>query len=590
MPQGARQEIKEGKGQPAAVGKAHSLVSAIKNKSQEDSATGSSPSAQCCEKVLAISDDIDFRILFSKCQQNTLQPNLAYTNHLIAEDISPNSIHVLENKASVLLDNEEFEESLLTYLNGVKRRTQPPVFKMGVLKTFQIIDDSTNLKKNKYRKGCLGKTVLKLANRKNLENVVDLAKNLDHKGNYSFYLGRLAQDKRYFDKLLKSSRPKNPFYESEKKIQSNMRCMLNAMDVAENQLYKRKQLFVFKCEANKMRGDRLETQKNHNKTIKIMGHLQMAKYLNTLIQLILNNKLNEATQKTEILSNFMEKIHYKSNVIIDVVYRSFGVAQYLLFQDTNEWNEQKNHQRMLVFLGAAKDVSEMNMVIFIESIFGRYESNPKKTKRKLCKRVKKSKSLMEKLYLNFEIVKCNIQIGPEYLIESRNISAECFRWAQEINSHTWVTNILTVSGMIEFRLDSIAKCCNMINKAIEIAQNLQVPGVIKFLEKIVKLSSEIKIVEISPNAKIQTEILSFMPNIVTKMEAMFVFRRLDTMPIDRQMSLVPGVALKYNNAKYSPAQAAHKYLSIVPGSQQSRLGISDFMLRNKTKLIVNIDT
>lgn len=106
------------------------------------------------------------------------------------------------------------------------------------------------------------------------------------------------------------------------------------------------------------------------------------------------------------------------------------------------------------------------------------------TKRKLYVRVKKSKSTMEKLYLNFEIVKCNIQIGPECLIEARNISAKCYQWAHEINSHTWITNILIVSGIIEFRMDSITKCCNMINKALEITEKLQMPGVIKFLEKV----------------------------------------------------------------------------------------------------------
>lgn len=80
-----------------------------------------------------------------------------------------------------------------------------------------------------------------------------------------------------------------------------------------------------------------------------------------------------------------------------------------------------------------------------------------------------------------------------------------------------------------------------------------------------------------------------MPNITTKMDAMYMFRRLNTMPINRQMSLVPGVIIKHNNAKYSPAQAAHKYLSIVPGSQTHRLGIPECMLKKKIKLKVTID-
>lgn len=71
----------------------------------------------------------------------------------------------------------------------------------------------------------------------NLENVVDLAKHLGRKGHHAFYLGHMAQDKKFFDKILKTSGPKNPFYESEKKMQRNMRCIINAMDIAEVRKY-----------------------------------------------------------------------------------------------------------------------------------------------------------------------------------------------------------------------------------------------------------------------------------------------------------------------------------------------------------------
>lgn len=72
-----------------------------------------------------------------------------------------------------------------------------------------------------------------MTNQRKLENVINLAENLDRKRNHEFYLGRLAVDKRYFDKVIKSSGPKCPFYESEKKIHSNMKRIIVAMDVAE---------------------------------------------------------------------------------------------------------------------------------------------------------------------------------------------------------------------------------------------------------------------------------------------------------------------------------------------------------------------
>jgi len=84
--------------------------------------------------------DLSTRILLSKCQQNLFQPKLAYENHFLAEAQFPNNLSVLENRASIMLDNEEFEESLITYLNGVKKRVQPLDFALGVLKVFSMIN------------------------------------------------------------------------------------------------------------------------------------------------------------------------------------------------------------------------------------------------------------------------------------------------------------------------------------------------------------------------------------------------------------------------------------------------------------------
>lgn len=124
-----------------------------------------------------------------------------------------------------------------------------------------------------------------------------------------------------------------------------------------------------------MTGERLVTQLNQSKIIKNMRDLQIAKYLNTIIQLIVNQEIKEAKQKTELMTDFMEKNNYNSIRILDVVYQSFGVAQYLLFQFINELNEEKNYHRMLILFGATKNL--LKNIPLQESIFGPYDSNPK---------------------------------------------------------------------------------------------------------------------------------------------------------------------------------------------------------------------
>lgn len=140
----------------------------------------------------------------------------------------------------------------------------------------------------------------------------------------------------------------------------------------KEQFYKRKQLFVYKCEEPKMKGDRLLTQINNSKIVKNLGNLMICKYLNIIIQLLIKNQIKEAKLKTELMIQFMEKKSYNSNRILDAIYQSFGVAQYTSFQKINRWNNEKNHQRILFYLGVTK-----NNIPLQESLFGPYDHNPR---------------------------------------------------------------------------------------------------------------------------------------------------------------------------------------------------------------------
>lgn len=137
-------------------------------------------------------------------------------------------------------------------------------------------------------------------------------------------------------------------------------------------MYKRKQLFIYRCEKPKMKGDRLSTQINNSKLVKDMTHLTICKYLNFITHLLIQNQIKEAKLKTELMIEFMENNSYESDIILDKVYQCFGMAQYVLFQNINRWNIEKNHRRMLIFLGATKSNIPLQ-----ESLFGPFEINPK---------------------------------------------------------------------------------------------------------------------------------------------------------------------------------------------------------------------
>jgi len=102
----------------------------------------------------------------------------------------------------------------------------------------QIIDNSTNLSKIKYTVPCLGNAVTNIAKLGGLDNMAALQSTLSKtkrtckQKNQSFYLGHLAQDKKYFEKVLKSGGPNRPFYTEENKLFSNVKRVVDSLNVA----------------------------------------------------------------------------------------------------------------------------------------------------------------------------------------------------------------------------------------------------------------------------------------------------------------------------------------------------------------------
>lgn len=71
---------------------------------------------------------------------------------MLAEDQFPNKLSVLENRANIMLENDEFEKSLITYLNISKKKGPPYRFYIGSSKgNFSDTNTKLSSKINKIR-------------------------------------------------------------------------------------------------------------------------------------------------------------------------------------------------------------------------------------------------------------------------------------------------------------------------------------------------------------------------------------------------------------------------------------------------------
>lgn len=242
----------------------------------------------------------------------------------------------------------------------------------------QVYNGIFELNNSKYQKNHLGNIVEKFVRQDNLDTLIYTKdfytrNNLTRKRHNALYLGSLNAYRKYIATILRSRNTiKHPFIEAEKNMYSDMELIINAADMVEEQLNERRAFYLFRCDVKPLRAERRVAHTNSLNISKDMHHLQVVKYFNTIIQLILNNEIKEAKEKTELMINYMKKVHYNSQNVLNEIYRTFGAVQYLLFQNIDQRDEKHNQQRILSLFGAIEDTFAMQ-----ESLYGSCNFNIK---------------------------------------------------------------------------------------------------------------------------------------------------------------------------------------------------------------------
>ncbi|XP_050535361.1 uncharacterized protein LOC126902295 [Daktulosphaira vitifoliae] len=244
------------------------------------------------------------------------------------------------------------------------------------------MSDSTNFDTKKYNLNCLGKVLLELAMQDKLRNLKPSCdtRNINYfknekikKKDNAFYLRNLGKEHNYFTEKLKTLSPKSPFYENELIIHKEIKSIIDALEITKEQLYTQKAVYIHKCNVPKLKNKRLIEQILK----KYITNLQTAKYLNTVIQLIIERKFQKAKQKVNLMKNYLKKRNCKQiSQIMDLVYLTYGVAYYLTYKHIQEWNDKENHQRLLTMLGATT-IYQSKSIIYQDSFMGSRDLNPK---------------------------------------------------------------------------------------------------------------------------------------------------------------------------------------------------------------------
>lgn len=108
-----------------------------------------------------------------------------------------------------------------------------------------------------------------------------------------------------------------------------------------------------------------------------MIKLQIAKYINSIVQQCLAGEINPAQRQAELAMEYMKRLGYRPLELVNTLYEVIGLAIYLTNRDVPEWSSERNEERMLCILGSNVNKNDAYNNVYRESYFGPQGINTK---------------------------------------------------------------------------------------------------------------------------------------------------------------------------------------------------------------------
>lgn len=106
-----------------------------------------------------------------------------------------------------------------------------------------------------------------------------------------------------------------------------------------------------------------------------MIKLQVAKYINSIVQHCLTREISPAQRQAELAMEYMKRLGYRPLELVNTLYEVIGLAMYLTNQDVPEWSSERNEERMLCILGLNVSKNDAYNNVYRESFFGPQGTN-----------------------------------------------------------------------------------------------------------------------------------------------------------------------------------------------------------------------
>lgn len=385
------------------------------------------------------------------------------------------------------------------------------------------------------------------------------------------YLNTMCNDKIFLKQLRSHPGVLSPNWEGTKSILRMSKEGYKSLSYKQELLRTRRPFYFLKFQEATIKGNLKLRIAEELRKMQLRAKMEADQLLAIIQRAVDTKRTKTALVYAEKLKIYCElkpiKILPTREKYLAEMYKLVGVAYYHIFRINSQQNELDQIKRVYYWLGFPF-VREPST----DSIIQQFKDEFVDWKKKILlfeDRLKKATLPEEMCWLYHELAVCHTEVRDYQL--ARVYCRKCVQEGQTASNSIWILNAMMLLAKISIKQRNRNDAKTEFNDALAYARKLKDEVLQTYIQKCLIIVEEVQFDDHFGSKVLQRrekQIIKLMKGEGMRDEVAFLFRKMNAIPADRRMSVMPGVALEDTKKP----TASMKKASIMPVAKRTTEG------------------
>jgi len=498
-------------------------------------------------------------LFIQRCHQHFLLANSKEGEQDVRKlkRMAPTNLNAKHIHALQLYYRDDLEEALKEFYRGIFLRIKPDNFTSWVKVTMGTLEDCVGEAVGDIMSPkILGKTIVKMKmmdlkiapQRRALSEVAKLKRTKIIEKNKKCYaekyLGLVAQDKFFLKECFKHPAMYLTNTKHNGIIWDILKTTVEKVDVKQESLWRRKPLYFWANKSSRM-SKKMEKRVKEAKIEKNrLLRQECRRQLEHVYMCLKRGDWTECYKKGEALREKLfelsDHVFPSRRTLLNSLIEILGMMYISLKSFVPNWSERQNDERFFYMMGIFRPY-QSSQELFRDS-FHAFIPNQQSYMKKMSDNLSLSDNHLEKVYYAYEVACCSSM--KKDIEQMRSYTRLCLFESKKAHSFFWYLNSLFLLARTEFQDSNLFDAEVSLSAARELAQRKDLDDIAHFANRGVHLARRLTEEELRGRKGLEKrsdELIDNMVSMDLKINCSKILKRMETLPTDMRMSLIPGM-------------------------------------------------